>query len=57
MAEKARNRHQPFYIEFAGTDLKVKAVKLLSEGAFAYVYLARQSKTSDKFFAMKKITP
>ena len=45
-----------FYVTFAGTDLKVKTVKQLSEGAFAYVYLARQSKTTDKFFALKKIT-
>ena len=34
----------------------VKTEKQLSEGAFAYVYLARQSKTKNTFFALKKIT-
>ena len=45
-----------FYVHFEGTDTKVKTIKQLSEGAFAYVYLARKSQTNDTFYALKKIT-
>ena len=32
-----------FYVDFERMDMKIKSLKLLSEGAFAFVYLARQS--------------
>lgn len=45
-------------MHFPETDITVKNVRLLSEGAFAYVYLVKRVHAGpDQFYALKKITP
>ena len=45
-------------MHFPKTDITVKNVKLLSEGAFAYVYLVKRIHAGpDEYYALKKITP
>ena len=54
---KKKKKEPSFTVYFANSDILVKSVKLLSEGAFAYVYLVKQVQSGpDKFFALKKIT-
>ena len=54
---KKKKKEPSFTVYFPNSDILVKSVKLLSEGAFAYVYLVKQVHNGpDKFFALKKIT-
>ena len=39
---KKKKKEPSFTVYFANSDILVKSVKLLSEGAFAYVYLVKQ---------------
>ena len=55
---KKKQKELQFQVYFPNTDILVKNVKLLSEGAFAYVYLVKRIHAGpDEFYALKKITP
>ena len=53
--DSKQKSHKKFSVYFPESDITVKTSKLLSEGAFAYVYLAKCKKTK-KVFALKQIT-